>query len=293
METWILFTHFVKEVGRCFWSRKLTTLALLILAGWGICIASKVNDQTMNRPKVEPKAAATIPDSVHAIHRIDSLETFYRDLAERVEDAECVVKNYQGDANLVMEKADDMVSQWLTISTVLVTLIIGLSVWNNYKQEHSYKESVEIIKSDIERIRTEMEATEHINKMGSIMTCLNTLPDPLITDSDAERKTYVKNNLSLMYDEYAAYVKLVVKDEETIAKDGRHLQLVLSALKISILRSQSVFSDVMSNIVFYHFTSRLGEAIKSIDKPMKDGKTAAGALVDILNDFNLFRAELK
>ena len=293
MKTWILFIHFVKEVVHCFWSRKLTTLALLVLAGWGITIAGKVNDQTMNRPKKEPKAAVTIPDSVHAIQRIDSLETFYQDLAGRVEEAECVVKNYQGDANLVMEKADDMVSQWLTISTVLVTLIIGLSVWNNYKQEHSYRESVEKIKNDIVRIRTEMEATEHINKMGSIMTCLNSLPDPLLTDSYADRKTYVKNNLSLMYDEYAAYVKLVVKDEETIAKDIRYLQLVLSALKISVLRSQSVFSDVMSNIAFYHFTSKLNEAIKSIHKPMKDGKTAAETLKDILDDFYLFRAELK
>lgn len=283
---------FLKELGICFRSVWLITICLVVFLIAGITIALGVNDRKMRGPKVERRAGVVIPDTAKVKQRLDSLESFYKDLNSRVGDYADIVRNYQFDANLVLEKADDMVTQWLTISTVLVSLIIGLSVWNNYKQENSYKESVMSLKEAVEKIRREQEATAHINKIGSVMTCLNSLPDPLLTESNEARKDYVHTNLSLMFDEFAAFVKLVSEDADVIT-DMRYLQLVLSLLKISVLRAQGVYSDITSNLIFYTFSNKLDKLIEAINSSNVSYKNVVNKLSEILVEFSKFQMELK
>lgn len=276
-----LTKKFIRDLWNCCRNVPCIIICLMIFFVWGLCSANSVKDQKMVHHRGAHKTSVTLPDSMDVVKRIDKLLVLYDSLDSKVKDYDDIVKNYQSDANLVLEKGDEMVSKWLTISTAFVALIIGLSVWNNYKQENSYKESVT-------KLRRDLDKSLCINKIGSIMTCLNSIPNPLLTKSDAERRSYVYMNISLMFDEFSVYVRLVKEDAETIAQEGRYLQLVLSALRIGVIRAQDVYSDLASNVAFYTFTATLDSAIKDIHDVKVTSESMGDKLSNILSAFETF-----
>lgn len=280
-----LVAKFILEMGRCLCSKAWLNIALVLFLLSGVVIAFAVGGQKMNdvRAKGENKAIGNV---------VTADSTIYRQLADKIAECENVVKNYQADADFVLDRANTLIAVWLGCSTTLVAIIIGLSVWTNYKQENSYKESVEKLKDDIERIRRNQEATERINKIGSIMTCLNSLPDPLLSEMNADRRKYVNNHLSLIHDEFSELVKLVEDGENNVSIDMRYLQLVLSALKISILRAQSVYSDAMSSLAFFTFSKKLDETVHEIQRYRNTGRNVAEKLGKVLDEFDAFLGEL-
>lgn len=280
-----LVAKFFMEMGRCLCSKAWLNIALVLFLLSGVVIAFAVGGQKMNdaRVKGENKAIGNV---------VTADSTIYRQLADKIAECENVVKNYQADADFVLDRANTLIALWLGCSTTLVAIIIGLSFWTNYKQENSYKESVEKLKDDIERIRRNQEATERINKIGSIMTCLNSLPDPLLSEMNADRRKYVNNHLSLIHEEFSELVKLVEDGENNVSIDMRYLQLVLSALKISILRAQSVYSDAMSSLAFYTFSKKLDETVHEIQRYRNMGRNVAEKLGKVLDEFDAFLGEL-
>lgn len=231
---------------------------------------------------VSAKAPAVV-DNKEVGHPIvpDSLYMLYCGLATRMDDAEKIVKNYQGDANVVIVKANHMVSLWLVVSSSLVALVIGMSIWNNYKQEKL-----------AEKVRKDLECTAQINKIGSIMTCLNSLPDPLLTDTEAGRKRYVKTNIEMLYREFSAYIKLVNTNSDVSGSDLNYVQLVLSVMKIAILRVQSVFSDKISSVAFYSLSGALDKSIKDIQNGTITHKELKSSLKDIFSQFDKLKAAI-
>lgn len=276
-----LIKKFVGDLLHCFRYAPCIIICLIAFLICGIGTAKSVKSQQMSHKQGTHKTEIAISDSMLIVERIDSLLTLYNNLDSKVKDYDDIVKNYQSDANLVLEKGDEMVSKWLTISTAFVALIIGLSVWNNYKQENSYKESVM-------KLRKDLDKSVRINKIGSIMTCLNSIPNPLLTKSDADRRSYVYMNLTLMLDEFSAYVRLVKNDAEASAREEKYLQLVLSALKIGVIRAQDVYSDLASNVAFYTITTTLDTVVKEIHEQKVSSKNMGDKLSDILAAFEIF-----
>lgn len=280
------FLLFLKDIGRCLYNRWMTSLFIVIFLVVGLWESHLVGANTYPRNIIIPNKVVDIKvDSLINKKQADSLIALYNDLTKRVVEAEEIVRNYQGDSNLVIQKADERVGQWLTISTVLVTIIIGLSVWNNYKYETSIKEG-------IEKVRRDLECTAQINKIGSIMTCLNSLPDPLLSDSETDRKKYVKKNISMMYEEFAKYVKIMLDKNNKSTKDCDYTQLVLSVLKIAILRVQGVFSDVTSNFSFYTFSSAIDKEIRDLQCGKIANANLNDMMKDILGQFETFKQGL-
>lgn len=279
--------RFLKEVWRCFFHKKLNiTIFLLSLLIAGIWKGQVVDANTYPRKIVTPGKVSQIKaDSLIDRKQADSIIKLYNDLAKRVVEAEEVVKNYQGDSNLVIQKADERVGQWLTISTTLVAIIIGLSVWNNYREEKNLKEGIYKVKSDL-------EMTAQINKIGSIMTCLNSLPDPLLTDSETDRKKYVKKNISMIYGEFATYVQIMLNKNIKSTEDLEYAQLVLSVLKVAILRAQGVFSDLPSNLSFYTFSMGLDKVIKDLQCGRISNTELDNRMKDVLTQFEKFKLGL-
>lgn len=278
-----MFLRFIEEVWKCFFKHKFCfTFFVALLLIFGIHEASHVGASTYPRESIASNGVVSLNfDSILTKNQADSIIYLYNCLSKRVVTAEEVVRNYQGDANLVIQKADERVGHWLTISTVLVTIIIGLSVWNNYKYETSLKDS-------IESVRCDLESTAQMNKIGSIMTCLNSLPDPLLTDSETDRKRYVKKNMSMLYDEFSKFVQISIDKKRNNIKDCEYSQLTLSLLKIAVLRAQGVFSDVTSNLSFYTFTTALDKEIKDFQCGKVTNRDLDERLKGILTQFEVF-----
>lgn len=281
-----MLTNFSEELKECFWHhrRKLTIFIVLYLLLGGI-LGCKVMAKNEQRKQVESGQAKEMKaDSIISKVQADSLIALYNDIGKRMKDAEEVVKNYQGDSNLVIQKADEMVGLWLVVSTTFVVVVIGLSVWNTYKQDAT-------LRQDIEKVRKDLESTTHINKIGSIMTCLNCLPDPLLSDSEADRKKYVRKNIAMMYDEFGDYVRLL-SEKARDSKDLDYTQLVLSVLKIAVLRSQGVFSDVSSNLAFYTFATALDVDIKALQNGQVSSHELDDRLKKMQKEFETFKGGL-
>lgn len=283
--------NFWKELKNCFcpsWSLRIALYGFFFLGIYYAFQVSCASSSVLPEYHTSKIVSLNKLDSISE-GKADSIIAMYGEVVRLAERVEQLANNYQGDSNLMIEKADQMVAKWLTAATALVALIIGLSVWNNYKQETAIKESLEKEHKEMEKIRKDLELTTRMNKIGSIMTCLNSLPDPLMTDSEATRKAYVRRNLDMMYDEFVAYKKMVTT-EDVEEQNLKYVQLVLSVMKIAILRVQSVFSDTQSNLCFFTFTNKLDECVQGIQKGAITHSNLRQKLVEIHQEFDSFNA---
>lgn len=270
---------FSMDVLLCLYKKWGVTLCLAGIIVMTIYTCTEINAANKNlNSKVHPLKVNV--DSLLKV-KSDSIQMRYLSLEDRVEQAEKIVSNYQSDADVFIGKTSGMFSLWLGVSAAFVGMVIGLSVWNNYKQEKS-----------AEKVKRELECTAQINKIGSIMTCLNSLPDPLLTDSEADRRFYIKNNLDLLYHEFVVYVKLINKSIDSSDYEIKYVQLVLSVMKIAVLRVQNVFSDKIANVTFYTFSSALEKCIKGIQNGSITHKELRSNLKNIQSQFDKLRAAL-
>ena len=271
--------EFVKDIGKCIYANIKVTICLIgilcitVYSCYEIHAANKELSAKVKPTKVEFDSLLKI--------KTDSMNALYEQLGKRVGQAEQIVGNYQSDADVFIGKATGMFSLWLGVSAAFIAAVIGLSVWNNYKQEKS-----------AEKVKRELECTAQINKIGSIMTCLNSIPDPLLTDSEASRRTYIRNNLDLLHHEFGTYVKIINKNVDSSDYEMKYVQLVLSVMKIAVLRVQNVFSDKISNVAFYTFSSTLEKSIQGIQNGTITQKELRINLKNIQSQFDRLRAAL-
>lgn len=293
-----MFRNYIKDLIECFKSSKLLSACLigLILLSMYCCAHPIItrfasNNRGTNNKQTEQKIVVR---DLSCQELADSVVILYRKLEELTSRVEKTAQNYQSDSNLLIEKSNNMVSLWLVISTALVTIIIGLSVWNNWQHEKSYKESIEKVKQEIKETECKLKETERelkkttqINKISSIMTCLHCLPDPLMSRDKEKRIEYVKSNLSMIYDEFVSYSQLV-KSDSLPYQNQKYVQLVLSSIKVAIQKSQGVFSDVNSNLCFYTFIVKLNECILELQNALTQ-KELNDKLENVLKAFNDFK----
>lgn len=284
-----MFCKFLKELVKCFesnWSVSVCLLALVLLSVFCFAYPSKMNYED-NKNLIE-NAGVERTDPLHTLNSeemSDSVMNLIHTLNSLTERVEKLSENYQSDSNLMIQKTDQMVSTWLGISTALVTIIIGLSVWNNWKQENSYRENVD-------KVKCELEKTSQVNKINSIMTCLNCLPDPLMSETVTERKRYVMDNISMMYDEFERYCQLVALDNSPF-QNQKYIQLVVAAIKIATQKTQGVFADVSSNLCYYTFITKLNKCRSDLQNNVYAPDDLNNQLKEILTDFRVFIRGLK
>lgn len=284
---WIFF----KELERCFTPAWSLRIILGISFGMGMYYACQVCFASSTALPDYHKTSVVSLTKLNSISKgkADSIIAMYNEVGKLADRVQSLANNYQGDSNLMIEKSDQMVAKWLTISTALVALIIGLSVWNNYKQENAIKERVEKEREKMENIMKELELSTRMNKIASIMTCLNSLPDPLMSASENTRKTYVKRNLEMLYDEFVAYKNMIIEykmDDQNL----NYVQLVLSVMKVALLRVQSVFSGTQSNICFFTLTQKLDEMVQEIQTGEITHVNLGEKLTDLHSEFDSFKA---
>jgi len=281
-----MFCKFLNELANCFKSNKYVSVCLLALVLLSVfCFAHPSKMKYEKNKKLIENVEEDSLRTLNSEEMSDSVMIHIQTLNSLTERVEKLSQNYQGDSNLMIQKSDQMVSRWLAISTALVAAIIGLLVWNNWKQEHSYRENVD-------KVKCELEKTAQINKINSIMTCLNCLPDPLMSETVAERKRYVMDNISMMYEEFERYCQLIALDNLP-CQNQKYIQLVVAAIKIATQKTQGVFADVSSNLCYYTFITKLNKCRSDLQNNVYAPDKLNDQLKDVLSAFRVFIRGLK
>lgn len=243
-------------------------LVLGIFISWFLCLNCKPVQTTNNNSTkiVLPDSAcvSTVLDSLSfVVDRMDGLE-------KEVNDIRC---NYQMEVDLAIDKANGWLAFWIGV----LALVIGLmSIWQMYRQNKSeekfqvleknlnskanvaYKDIRKKADGEIKRIEDELagvgngiDAVRHKLKesqMGSLMMCLNAFPDPQMTSDavDRKRQTFVLvKHISSVFHEYVIQLK---KKQKATDDDPENVFLVLTMVKLCVVRTHGIYSDIHQNI---------------------------------------------
>lgn len=211
--------------------------------------------------------------------------------------------SYLTEVNLAVEKSNGWLAFWIGV----ITLVIGLSsFWQVYRQYKNDKEfqtlrnnindNIKTQKEDIKEKREELEKNinekfdnrkteieiiqtkteNHLKdlkktfseiKISSLMMCLSSFPDPQMTAGTEDKKKQIfklMKNVLATYDEYIKSVEL----QEEHKVDMEAVFMVLTNLKLAIVRTHGAYSDLHQNIRF----SKIIRQITEINNDILNGK---------------------
>lgn len=245
----------------------------------------------------------------------DSIMQRYESILKRLYNVECLVKNYHDDANVIISRANHFVELWLAISSAFIALFSILFMVNNFIQGKNIKddckeflkeqkdEMKEWQKDEMKKLQKElnsfqtsineqrkrMESYIQINKVSSIMSCLSSFPDPLLS-SGVEKKKYALEYLSILYNEFERYVDPInFEDSDRNEEVVNNAQIIVAGVYIVVVKMQGLFTEVRHNIAFMIFSKRLGDMINDfISKKINKNNIVEelNALSDSFRQFN-------
>lgn len=234
----------------------------------------------------------------------DSIMQRYESILKRLYNVECLVKNYHDDANVIISRANHFVELWLAISSAFIALFSILFMVNNFIQEKNIKDDCkdyikehkkridkwsESLKTSINEQRKRMESYIQINKVSSIMSCLSSFPDPLLS-SGVEKKKYALEYLSILYNEFERYVDSInFEDSDRNEEVVNNAQIIVAGVYVVVVKMQGLFTEVRHNIAFMIFSKRLGDMINDfISKKINKNNIVEelNALSDSFRQFN-------
>lgn len=223
--------------------------------------------------------------------------------ADRIEeDINSLQNKYQSEVNLMVDKANGWLAFWIGV----ITLVIGLmSIWQIYRQnknesdfrrlEQDTKRNIDVKYSDEkarlnremngmhERIKVlgnqidDLQQTLRASKLSSLMICLSSLPDPQMTSGSADKRhqmCVVLKNISKTFNEYVASMNQ--KTMSTVDEKEK-AYLVLTIVKLAVVRTHGIFSDIHQNILIQH----LLDNISNTNSEILDGKSSKKLLEQI------------
>lgn len=259
---------------------------------------------------------------------LDSIYLSLRRLDEIEGRLDKLSNSYLTEVNLAIDKTNGWLAFWIGI----ITLIIGLSsFWQVYRQHKNDKE-FQALKNDIDKdfqalkdsTNNYIERNIHNNKnkfdkqkrgineikkktednleylkktfretkISSLMMCLSCFPDPQMTaDTEDKRKQIFKlmKNVLATYVEYIENIKL---QEKTGMVDLDAVFMVLTNLKLAVVRTHGAYSDIHQNIRFYNIIRRItdvnnnilnGEPICDLTHQLDEIAFLLRGLVDIID----------
>lgn len=225
---------------------------------------------------------AVIPHNIDAA-TADSIKLLYQQISRHVEDTANIVRNYQNDANVVIVKVNHFVELWITLSSAFIALVIGLSVWTNYTQEKDF----------IRKIGDYYGYYIQINKINSIISCLDCLRDPALCNIDRQR--FAVRYITLLYEELAKYIEDIKEGiNKKIINFGTdheciYTQLIMSELKTTIVRLQPMFPNIDQNILTNRFTDKITNTIIGLQEGRICKRNLVKNLNEVLVEFGKFK----
>lgn len=230
-------------------------------------------------------------DSVACDSIADSVFCFMQ-RADRIEkDVEKLRDKYQSEVDLMIDKANGWLAFWIGV----LALVIGLmSIWQIYRQYKSEKEfdhlegelkgeidnkyndaenkinkAIENFKKKIEDFDEQLFKTRQTlraSKLSSLMMCLSSFPDPQMTSDTADKKYQMSVVLKHVSVTFREYVEAYLKEEGTKAYDNQNTYLVLTVVKLAVVRTHGIYSDIHQNIKIQKLLDYIEETNQKILK---------------------------
>lgn len=215
---------------------------------------------------------------------------------------QAISNRYQDDVNLMIYKATQWFTIWLGIMAIVAGAMTINQFYNHRKAAADRKELAEkfeeykkttsdgvdkrikdyqgIVKEYVETLvnaktseisllngkiaglNKDLKDTYRDIKIGSLVTCISTFPDPSMFTSKPEKKEYLRYYLSNLHNEFKDFVSKYKETEASLNELSR-LAVVLTSVKYVIVRSRSIFPGYHQNITY-------NQLCKAIDKPLKN-----------------------
>lgn len=166
--------------------------------------------------------------------------------------------NYISDVDLMIAKSSAWVGLWIGIFAVVLTVPTVIQLVMAYRNEAKVEKVIEEGKQDVALLENKLKCSIKEHRISSIMMCLSSIPDPQLTPSQEGKRRFVNHYIQFLADEFSEYILLV---KEYFALDGKsdkagegversNMLMVIMMMKMSLIRSQCVFSDITQNIQY-------------------------------------------
>lgn len=274
-------------------------------------------------PKFEEHTGTTTIVVIDSICKdsltITNIDSIYKGL-KRLDEIESrldkLSNSYLTEVDLAVDKSNGWLAFWIGV----ITIVIGLSsFWQVYRQYQGDKEFRKL-KIDSERTldRQVRDANKNIDKqkekideiekkivdnlnnlkknfretkISSLMMCLSSFPDPQMTANTEDKKKQIYKLMKNILAIYVKYIENVELQEKNGQVDFDAVFMVLTNLKLAIVRTHGAYSDIHQNIRFSHIIRRItevnnailnGEPICNLSNQLNEIAFSLHGLVDII-----------
>ena len=153
------------------------------------------------------------------------------------------------------------------------------------------KKRINEIKKNTEDYLYSLRKTFRETKISSLLMCLSSFPDPQMTADSEDKKKQIFKLMKNILTTYVEYIENVELQEKAGKVDLEAVFMVLTNLKLAIVRSHGAYSEIHQNIRFSQIIQYItevnndiiiGNPIGNLTSRLKNIASLIRGLVDII-----------
>lgn len=203
--------------------------------------------------------------------------------------------NYISDVDLMISKSSAWMGMWLGIFAIVMTVPTIIQFAMTYQNEKRVEIMIQKHQTKMTCLEDKMLCSIKEHRISSIMMCLSSSPDPQLTPSLEKKRLFVQHFLRFLNDEFVEYINLLdsyyesaeKNDEIEKSSDTSNMLLIITELKMSLVRSQCVFSDITQNIHFHIIQKLLDGVFEKVRSGELKGKKLTVELTKVKEQFDI------
>jgi len=286
-----------------------TAYSVIILVALGLIVLMVLTWHSYVKPPIYETAKmynhyVVYPDSIHAELTITEDSVLLSDYLLHI-DSICKVTiqkadNYISDVDLMISKSSAWMGLWLGIFAIVMTVPTIIQFVMTYKNEKRVEEMIRKHQAKMTCLEDKMLCSIKEHRISSIMMCLSSSPDPQLTPSLEKKRLFVRYFMRFLNSEFREYINLLDSYYESAEKnddidnssDTSNMLLVITELKMALVRSQCVFSDITQNIHFQIVQNKLDEVFEKVKSGEWRGKKLTAGLTTVKEQFDIMLATI-
>lgn len=166
--------------------------------------------------------------------------------------------NYIADVDLMISKSSAWMGMWLSIFAIIMTVPTIIQFVMAYRNEGRIEKMLNEGRQEVRMLECKLKCSVKEHRISSIMMCLSSIPDPQLTPSPDEKRQFVNHYIKFLAKEFGEYTILLKDYFEAIENaekvegeiEKNNILMVITMLKMSLIRTQCVFSDITQNVQY-------------------------------------------
>lgn len=166
--------------------------------------------------------------------------------------------NYIADVDLMISKSSAWMGMWLSIFAIIMTVPTIIQFVMAYRNEGRIEKMLNEGRQEVRMLEGKLKCSVKEHRISSIMMCLSSIPDPQLTPSPDEKRQFVNHYIKFLAKEFGEYTILLKDYFEAIENaekvegeiEKNNILMVITMLKMSLIRTQCVFSDITQNVQY-------------------------------------------